>query len=78
MAFLNEKQLAEMQFAHLGSNVLISTKASIYNADLISVGDNSRIDDFCLVSGKVTIGRNVHLAAFSNVAGGSEGRDGLW
>ena len=37
------------------------------------IGDHSRIDDFCVVSGKVTIGRNVHFAVFSNVAGGTEG-----
>lgn len=73
MAFLNENEVIEMKFAHVGMNVLISTRASIYNANMISIGDNSRIDDFCLISGKVTIGRNVHVAAFSNVAGGEEG-----
>lgn len=62
-----------MGFAHVGSNVLISAKASIYNAEKISIGDNSRIDDFVVVSGRVTIGRNVHIAVFSNLAGGEEG-----
>jgi acetyltransferase-like isoleucine patch superfamily enzyme len=73
MAFLSELELLKMNFASLGSNVLISTRASIYNADQIAIGDNSRIDDFCLLSGKIEIGRNVHFAAFSNVAGGVEG-----
>jgi len=62
-----------MGFKRLGMNVLISDKASIYNADQIQIGDNSRIDDFCVISGKVVIGRNVHIAVFCNVAGGSEG-----
>ncbi|MDD1013502.1 acyltransferase [Pseudomonas rubra] len=73
MAFLTQSQLLEMGFKKLGSNVKISDKASIYNCDQIEIGDNSRIDDFCVVSGKVTIGRNVHLAVFNNVAGGDLG-----
>lgn len=73
MAFLSDKQLEEMGFKKLGANVRISDKASIYDANQIEVGDNSRIDDFCVISGKVTIGRNVHIAVFCNVAGGSKG-----
>ncbi len=73
MAFFNEDQLKKMGFKALGSNVRISHKASIYNTDKIEIGDNSRIDDFCLISGKVIIGRNVHIAAFCNVAGGEKG-----
>lgn len=73
MAFLTSDHLRALGFKHLGRDVRISDKASIYNADQISVGDHSRIDDFCVVSGKVTIGRNVHIAVFCNVAGGTEG-----
>lgn len=73
MAFLTEAQLREIGFKHLGVNVRISDKASIYNADQIEIGDNSRIDDFCVISGNVTIGRNVHIAVFCNVAGGEKG-----
>lgn len=73
MAFLNEHQLKSMCFKHLGKNVRISDKASIYNPNCIEIGDNSRIDDFCVISGNVTIGRNVHIAVFCNVAGGEKG-----
>ncbi len=73
MAFLDKEQLAGVGFKSVGSGVLISDKASIYNADQIEIGDNSRIDDFCLISGKVSIGRNVHIAAFCNLAGGEKG-----
>ena len=73
MAFLNEKQLERMGFGSLGRNVRISDKASIYNEAQIEIGDNSRIDDFCVISGKVSIGRNVHIAIFCNVAGGEKG-----
>ena len=73
MAFLNEAQLEQMGFKTLGTNVRISDKASIYNPEQIKIGNNSRIDDFCVISGKVTIGRNVHIAVFCNVAGGEKG-----
>lgn len=62
-----------MGFKSLGKNVRISDKAAIYNRDQIDIGDNSRIDDFCVVSGKVSIGKNVHITIFCNIAGGSEG-----
>lgn len=73
MPFLSQSQLASVGLKHCGKNVRISDKASIHNADQIEIGDNSRIDDFCVLSGKVTIGRNVHVAVFCNIAGGSEG-----
>jgi acetyltransferase-like isoleucine patch superfamily enzyme len=73
MAFLSFEELNSIGFKYLGSNVLVSDKVAIYNADKISIGENSRIDDFCVISGKVTIGRNVHVAVFCNIAGGSEG-----
>lgn len=73
MSFLSPSQLLELNFKKLGKNVKISDKASLYNTELIEIGDNSRIDDFCVISGKVTIGRHVHIAVFCNIAGGSEG-----
>ena len=73
MTFLNEEQLSKIPFKFLGRNVKISAKAAIYNPELIEINNNSRIDDFCVISGKVTIGKHVHIAVFCNVAGGSEG-----
>lgn len=73
MAYLAREELEKMGFKALGKNVLISDRAAIYNADQIEIGDNSRIDDFCLISGKVVLERNVHLAAYTNVAGGEKG-----
>lgn len=62
-----------MGFKYVGANVKISDKASIYNPELMEIGDHSRIDDFCVISGKVIIGRNVHIAIFCNVGGGDVG-----
>lgn len=73
MAFLSEDALHAMGFAALGKNVKISDKAAIYNADQIRIGDNSRIDDFCVVSGRVEIGRNSHFSPFCLINGGTAG-----
>jgi acetyltransferase-like isoleucine patch superfamily enzyme len=73
MSYFSEKELALLGFKHLGKNVKISTRASIYNFDRIEIGDFSRIDDFCLLSGKISIGKYVHIAPFCNLAGGEKG-----
>lgn len=73
MAYYTQTQLEALGFKLLGKNVKISDKASIYNHDQIEIGDFSRIDDFCVVSGKITIGRNVHITPQCLVAGGEEG-----
>jgi len=73
MAFLSQEVLLSMGFKQLGQGVKISDKAAIYNPEQIEIGDNSRIDDFCVISGRVTLGRNVHIAVFCNVAGGEMG-----
>lgn len=72
MAFLTDLQLNEMGFAALGSNVLISDKASIYGANRIKIGNNVRIDDFCVLSagvGGIEIGNYIHIAVYSSLIG---------
>ncbi|MBS4539285.1 acyltransferase [Clostridium sp. D2Q-11] len=73
MGFYSERELKQMGFKYIGKNVKLSNKASIYNPECISIDDNSRIDDFCVISGNVNIGKNVHIAVFCNVAGGEKG-----
>lgn len=73
MAYLSDDALHAMGFAEIGQNVKISDKAAIYGAEQMRIGDNSRIDDFCVVSGRVQIGRNVHIAPLCLVAGGAPG-----
>lgn len=73
MAYYSEDELKKMGFKSLGKNVKISNKASIYDCDKIEVGDNSRIDDFCVLSGSIEIGKNIHIAPFCLVAGGELG-----
>lgn len=72
MSWLTYDQLMEMEFASLGKNVLLSSKGSYYNTKNIYIGDNVRIDDFCIISageGGIRIGRNVHISAFASIVG---------
>jgi acetyltransferase-like isoleucine patch superfamily enzyme len=63
-SFYTEEELQELGFKSIGKkNVLISRKASIYNASNIDIGNNVRIDDFCILSGKIEIGSHIHIAA---------------
>ncbi|MDQ3634977.1 MAG: acyltransferase [Acidobacteriota bacterium] len=67
--FFSEKELSELGIK-FGKNVLISRKTSIYCSDL-EIGDNVRIDDFCILTGKIKIGSHVHICSFSQLSGGS-------
>ena len=51
-------------------NVLISRKASIYGAENISIGHDVRIDDFCILSGKITLGSYIHISAYTALYAG--------
>lgn len=73
MAYLTEQQLLNMGFKSLGKNVKISDKASIYNCDQIEIGDHSRIDDFCVISGCIKIGQYCHVTPMCLLAGGEFG-----
>ena len=72
-SFYTVEELEQIGFSKIGTNVLISRKASIYGAEEMVIGNNVLIDDFCILSGKITIGDFVHIAAYSALFGGSEG-----
>ena len=73
MAYLTERALADIGFKSVGEGVKVSDRASIYDPELIELADFSRIDDFCLISGSVTIGRYVHVTPMCLIAGGEPG-----
>ncbi|MFC0904983.1 acyltransferase [Clostridium sp. MT-14] len=72
-SFYTFDELDKLGLASIGSNVLISRKISIYGAEKINIGSNVRIDDFCILSGKITIGNYVHIAAYTALYGGDKG-----
>lgn len=72
MGFYSPDELAAKGFRHVGRNVMLSRLASIHGASRISIGDHTRIDDFCLLSageGGIEIGAHAHLAAMCSLIG---------
>lgn len=72
-SFYSEDELKTLGLKQIGRNVLLSRKCSIYGAENISIGNNTRIDDYTILSGKVYIGDYVHIAAGTYLFGGSAG-----
>lgn len=72
--FLSKDQLDAIGFKRIGNNVLISDKASIYSPHLIEIGNDVRIDDFCILSPgtSLVIGSNVHIACYASIIGKGE------
>lgn len=72
MATLDRAAIESMGFASVGENIFISDRASFYNCAQISLGNNVRIDDFCVLSageGGIIIGSYVHVAVYSSLIG---------
>jgi len=72
MAILSREQIEAMGFAEVGKNARLSDKASYYNCPRIRIGDNVRIDDFCVLSagaGGIEIGSYIHIAVYSSLIG---------
>lgn len=72
-SFLSEEELSLLNLKKYGRNIKISRKSSFYSTDNIELGNNVRIDDFCILSGNIKIGDYVHIAAYSAIYGGTDG-----
>lgn len=72
MAMLSREAIDKLGFLSVGENAQISDRASFYGAGRISIGNNTRIDDFCVLSageGGIFIGDHVHIAVYSSLIG---------
>lgn len=72
MGFMSREQIHEMGFSRVGKNARLSDKASYYNCSNIVIGDNVRIDDFCVLSagvGGIEIGNYIHIAVYTSLIG---------
>lgn len=73
MTYYSDIELRKLGFKYVGENVKVSDKACIYDHHLIEIGDHSRIDDLCVISGKINIGSYVHIVPMCLLAGGEPG-----
>ena len=68
-SFYSEEELNALGLKSFGKNVRLSRYCRIYGAEKISIGDNVRIDDFCILSGEIVLGNNIHISAYSVLYG---------
>lgn len=72
-SYYTPEELANLGLGAYGRDVRISRKASLYGVEQICLGDHVRIDDFCLLSGRIRLGSYIHLAAGSMLFAGDAG-----
>jgi acetyltransferase-like isoleucine patch superfamily enzyme len=72
-SFYDSEALFNMGFRSLGDNVKISKHATFYTPSTISIGSNTRIDDFAVLSGDISIGSFVHVTAHCILSAGLGG-----
>ncbi len=63
-SFFSRDELLSLGFRSVGLDVRVSRKASFYGAGGMTLGDHVRIDDFCILSGRVAVGSHVHVSAY--------------
>lgn len=71
--FYSENELRKLGIKSYGKNVFIGRNAILYNPEFLEIGHDVRIDDFCILSGKITLGSYIHISHFCGLYGGSEG-----
>ena len=68
-SFYSCQELKQIGFSKIGENVQISRFARFYSPENIEIGNNVRIDDFCILSGHIKIGSFIHISAFNALYG---------
>jgi galactoside O-acetyltransferase len=63
-SYYADDELASLGLRRWGRDVRISRYCCIYSPETIEIGDHVRIDDFSIVSGRITLGSYVHVAAY--------------
>lgn len=70
--FLTPAEINELGFRQAGDGIRISRRAVFFAPERISIGRETRIDAYCVLSASpdgLAIGRNVHISAHNVVVG---------
>lgn len=73
IGYFSDMDLAQLGLGAFGKNVKISKTSTLYNCSNIYIGDNVRIDNFCVIApsslAKFVIGNYVHISAYNLMNG---------
>lgn len=72
-SYYTPEELSNLGFKSVGIDVSISRKASFYGISDISIGNHVRIDDFCILSGKISIANYVHINPYTGIYASTSG-----
>jgi acetyltransferase-like isoleucine patch superfamily enzyme len=72
-SFYSRNELELIGLKAVGEDVFISRNAKFYSPETMSIGNNVRIDDFCILSGVITIGSYIHISASTILTAGQAG-----
>lgn len=72
-SFYKDHEVRKLGFKFIGKDVKVSKRAIFYNHEQIEIGDYSRIDDLCILSGNITIGKFVHIGVCTRLSGSKAG-----
>jgi acetyltransferase-like isoleucine patch superfamily enzyme len=70
--YYSDDELRHLGLGDVGQNVRLDRSTVLLNPAGLRIGDNTRIDAFCLISAfgsGVSVGRNVHIAAGAYIFG---------
>jgi len=73
-SYLDIGEISRLGLLRYGKNLKISRLASLYRPWSISLGDNVRIDDFCVINGAVEVDHHCHFAPHCIVSGSDTSR----
>lgn len=68
-SFYTLEEISQIKFKSVGTNVLISRFARFYVAENMEIGNNVRIDDFCILSGNIKLNNNIHISSYCALYG---------
>jgi acetyltransferase-like isoleucine patch superfamily enzyme len=68
-SFYTKTELDSLGFKSVGDNVQVSRFARFYGIEGITLGNQVRIDDFCILSGEITLGNFIHISAYCALYG---------
>lgn len=71
--FYNRQELECLGIKKLGEDVLIGRHVLLYHPEQLEIGDHVRIDDYTIISGKVTLHNYIHISHFCGLYGGEAG-----
>lgn len=68
-SYYSRNELKKLGLKKFGKNILISRNTKIYDPEKLSLENNVRIDDFCILTGNIVLGNYVHISPFCLLSG---------